>query len=126
MNLVAPSMLIRLATPLRILMLVMTFLMASAGHHVAVAADPETHGMHTVVTLDGGHHHGADHSCRPDGCGDPSTDCCIMGQCMLAVPVPAIASLRLPTTPVLVAARGFALADAAPILPFRPPVDAEA
>lgn len=125
MNLVGPSMLSRLATPLRVLVLVMTFLMASAGHHVAVAADPDTHEMHAVVALDGGHHHGADHSCPPEGCADASTDCCIMGQCMLAVPVPAIASLRLPTKPILVAARGFSLSDAALVLPFRPPVAVE-
>jgi hypothetical protein len=124
MRVVALSMLRSFATPLRVLVLVMTFLMASAGHHVAVAANPDAHGLHAAVSLEHGHHTDRD-SCPSGGCADAATDCCLMGQCMLAVPLPAVASLRAPTKPVLVAARCFALNDRALVKPFRPPVATE-
>lgn len=125
MRVVALSMLRPLATPIRVLVLVMTFLMASTGHHVAVAANPDAHGLHATVSMEHGHH-GDSHSCPPGGCTDPAPDCCLMGQCMLAVPLLVASALRLPAKPVLVAARTFALADTTPALPFRPPVAVEA
>lgn len=59
---------------------VMTFLMASAGHHVAVAAKSGRHGLHAAVSLEHGHHTALD-SCPSAGCADAATDCCLMGQC---------------------------------------------
>ena len=116
-------MLRRLATPLRVMVLVVIFLMASAGHHVAMAGMSDAHGTHAAVAADQGHHHGisSDQTCLGGECSDQAGDCCVMGQCMLAVPSTACLGLPHPSKSILVSASAFAVADTTPILPFRPP-----
>ena len=116
-------MLRRLATPLRILVLLVMFFTGSTGHHIAMAAGP-SHDHHSVSVDQPEQvgHHGELADCTDGNCGQSEQSCCVMGQCLLALgcqpylQLPAaLASDQCPT-PCMV------LVPAVTALPFRPPL----
>jgi hypothetical protein len=105
-------MLRRLATPLRILLLVAIFVAAHASHQVTLGAAADTHGVEAQ----------ADTDCDPS-CAGTAENCGAVGHCMLAL---------LPQTTELASsvpsvdrhrAAAEALADGHRIDLFRPPVE---
>ena len=112
-----------LATPLRILMLLVIFITGSAGHHVAMAASP-AHDHHAVsvepsATAD---HHSHHNECANGVCNAAAEEsCCLMGQCMLALAMPMNIEWHAAPASVRRSNPCMSLVPVAAKLPFRPP-----
>lgn len=112
-----------LATPLRILMLLVMFFASGVGHHAAMAASlvPEHHAFSTEHVASAAHHGHQQENCVDDHCGTTDQSCCVMGQCMLILGVsaapefPVAAASERPSAPCIV------LVPTSAELPFRPP-----
>jgi hypothetical protein len=110
-----------LARTLQLFALVALLLASLAGHDVAMAggAMDVAHGnadVHRAMT-----HHDVDDACDAVGCDQPDTACCVMGQCLLAIPLTDICEFlaaSLPDPEALISRGRFAGIVQAP---FRPP-----
>jgi len=110
-----------LARALRLFALLALVLVSTASHDVAMAsgAMDGAHGstsVHHAVA-----HHGTDNACAVIGCEQPEPPCCVMGQCLLAIPLIdsfEFFAAALPDPEALVPAGRIAGIVRAP---FRPP-----
>jgi len=110
-----------LARTFRLFALLTLLLASLAAHDVAMAggAMDVAHGnadVHHAMT-----HHGMDDECDAVGCDQPDPACCVIGQCLLAIPLTDICEFLATTLPdpeALMSAGRFAGIVRAP---FRPP-----
>ena len=110
-----------LARALRLFALLALLLASVAGHDVAMAggAADAAHGtadVHRAMT-----HHDMDDACDAVGCDQPDPPCCVMGQCLLAIPLTDMCEFRAATLPDPEALMSPGRCAGILRAPFRPP-----
>ena len=119
-------MLARITKPLRLLVVLVAFVAAGFGHSVAMAEMSSGHHV-TIHQVTAGAPHGptphqqSHRDCRGHDCGDTSSTCCVMGQCLIGLPLGADTLVVHPCGVVTANVRAMEVAVALPPLPFRPP-----
>lgn len=107
---------------LRTLAVFALLLGATASHDVAMAGAGTTASMFGIaakhMSVD---HHGAHHACPASGCEASGTPCCVMGHCLLGIPLSAGSQFEIAVAPDFEA--DVLPGEAAGLVwaPFRPP-----
>ena len=97
------------------------FLVAGAGSHdLAMAQGPMPDGVMAMMQV---HHDSEPSGCHVAAhCGVADQPCCVVGQCLFAVPCSAVFSFPMPVTLVLTEMPPRTVAIAILAMPFRPPL----
>jgi hypothetical protein len=119
------GMIAGLATPLRVVLVLLLFALGATSHDAAMAQSPMAgdmlaSAMSMDITADAGplHHHTGHPSTHR---GMPEPGCCVMGQCLIGIPPTPFLELAAPGKPEQAATSLMVSIGSPSELPYRPP-----